>query len=430
MIPLEEILQKINEGGFDAELGKVYAADAEMMRSSVANVVKDWKDTFASDSNSGHPVAVFSAPGRTEIGGNHTDHEHGCVLAAAVDTDIIACAGANGTDKVRFLSKGWPMLEIDLGCTEPMENEKETTSSLIRGIAARIMEMGYPVAGFDACAVSTVLPGSGLSSSAAFEVVVGVIINHLFCGDKLTDVEIAQIGQYAENHFFGKPSGLMDQMASSVGGAVAIDFKDPAKPSIERVSVDLASYGYALCIIDSGASHAELTSEYAAIPEEMKKVAGLFGKTVLRDVDEDEFWKSIPMAREKAGDRAVLRAMHFFEDNRRARKEAEALKAGDFNGFLELINESGRSSWMYLQNICPAKSIAHQEMGVALAVAEYALNGKGACRVHGGGFAGTIQVFVPIDMLNDFNRCIDGTLGKGHCQMLSIRDKGGVVIFG
>ncbi len=426
MIPLEEILQKINEGGFDAELGKVYAAETEMMRSSVASVVKSWKDTF--DNN--HPVAVFSAPGRTEIGGNHTDHEHGCVLAAAVDTDIIACAGVNGTNKVRFLSKGWPMFEIDLGCTEPKEDEKETTSSLIRGMAAKIMEMGYPVAGFDACTVSTVLPGSGLSSSAAFEIVVGVIINHLFCGDKLTDVEIAQIGQYAENHFFGKPSGLMDQMASSVGGAVAIDFKDPDKPVIERVSVDLASYGYALCIIDSGASHAELTNEYAAIPEEMKKVAGLFGKTVLRDVDEAEFWKSVPMVREKAGDRAVLRSIHFFEDNRRAQKEAEALEDGDFNGFLELVKESGRSSWMYLQNICPAGSIAHQEMGIALAVAEHALNGKGACRVHGGGFAGTIQAFVPIDMLNDFNRCIDEALGEGRCQMLSIRGKGGVVILG
>ncbi len=426
MIPVDELLSGLKGGSFSRRLEGIYGEASESAAQRAARITEEWKKTFPE--SVGQPVGLFSAPGRTEIGGNHTDHEHGCVLAAAVDTDIIACASENGTGKIRFLSEGWHMIEVNLNLLEPVESEKESTPALLRGIAARVTGMGYEVRGFDAYASSDVLPGSGLSSSAAFEVLAGVIMNHLFCGDKLTAVEIAQIGQYAENEFFGKPSGLMDQMASSVGGAVAIDFKDPGHPVIRKAAVDLAGYGYALCIIDSGAGHEELTGEYAAIPKEMKAVAGIFGKAVLRDVDEGEFWDSIPEVRGKAGDRAVLRAIHFFEDNLCAQLEAEALEKGEFDKFLGLVNESGRSSWMYLQNICPAGSVEHQEMGVALAAAEHALKGKGALRVHGGGFAGTIQVFVPLGELECFKKEVEKVLGEGRCHVLSIREKGGIVV--
>ncbi len=428
MAAVDKLLSELEKGALDTELGKIYGNKTEELRRRAIRITEAWRRTFPD--NNDKPAGLFSAPGRTEIGGNHTDHEHGCVLAGAVDTDIIACAAENNTDTIRFLSEGWPMLEISLHSLEPVEGEKETTSALIRGIAAKLTDMGYKVKGFDAYASSDVLPGSGLSSSAAFEVLAGVIMNHMFCGDKLTDVQLAQIGQYAENVYFGKPSGLMDQMASSVGGAVAIDFNDPENPVIERAKVDLEGYGYALCIVDSGAGHEELTGEYAAIPGEMKKAASVFGKEVLRDVDENEFWDNIPKVREAAGDRAVLRAVHFFGENKRAQNEAEALSEGDFDKFLEIVRESGRSSWMYLQNICPAGSKEHQEMGVALAVAERALNGKGAVRVHGGGFAGTIQAFVPLDEVEAFRRQVEAALGTGRCHILSIRKKGGSVIAG
>ncbi len=428
MAAVDKLQLGLKEGRFNKELEEIYGDKTDEMRKRAVRITEEWRRTFVG--NEGKPVSLFSAPGRTEIGGNHTDHEHGCVLAGAVDTDIIACAAENGTEVIRFLSEGWPIIEISLESLEPAESEKETTSALIRGIASKVTDMGYKVKGFDAYASSDVLPGSGLSSSAAFEVVVGVIMNHMFCGDKLTDVQIAQIGQYAENVYFGKPSGLMDQMASSVGGAVAIDFKDPLNPVIERAKVDLEGYGYALCIVDSGAGHEELTNEYAAIPGEMKKAASVFGKEVLRDVDEKEFWDKIPEVREAAGDRAVLRAIHFFDENKRAKDEVKALSEGNFEKFLGIVRESGRSSWMYLQNICPAGSIEHQEMGIALAAAERALNGKGAVRVHGGGFAGTIQAFVPIDEVGKFRKEVEAVLGKGRCHILSIRKKGGVVIAG
>jgi len=425
MIPVYKIREGLQNGAYNLRLGEVYENVSVNVRVRASELTEKWQHTFKAGDES--PAALFSAPGRTEIGGNHTDHENGCVLAAAVNADMLACAAPNGTNNIRFLSEGWPLIELGLDALEPREEETESTSALIRGIAAKITELGYKVGGFDAYACSDVLPGSGLSSSAAFEVLVGVIINHFFCDDKLTDVEIAQIGQYAENKFFGKPSGLMDQMASSVGGAVAIDFRDPDNPKIEKLG-DALDRNYALCIVDSGASHAELTGEYAAIPNEMKTVARIFGKSVLREVDEDEFWSFIPRVREQAGDRAVLRAMHFFEDNRRAQLEAEALRIGDLKHFLTLVNESGESSWMYLQNICPTGSVSHQEMGIALATASHALKGRGACRVHGGGFAGTIQAFVPLEMLEEFKKDIEGVLGEGRCHVLSVRAKGGAVV--
>ena len=284
------------------------------------------------------------------------------------------------------------------------------------------------MSGFDAYAVSDVLPGSGLSSSAACEVLLGVIENHLFCREELTAVELAQMGQKAENGYFGKQSGLMDQTASSVGGAVAIDFADPAEPVVRSVSVDLNALGYALCIVDSGASHASLTGEYDSIPQEMRAAAAFFGKTVLREVDEAQVLANLPALRKAAGDRAVLRPLHFYADDRRVQGEADALERGDMDAFLALVNASGRSSWEQLQDITPTGAVGEQAMAVALTMAERALEGRGACRIHGGGFAGTLQAFVPLDHLETFRARMEEALGADCCHVLSIRPVGGTVL--
>ena len=366
---------------------------------------------------------LFSAPGRTEIGGNHTDHQLGRVLAGAVSLETVAAVAENGGNVIRVLSEGYPLCEIALDDLAVRPEEFGTTASLIRGVAAGT---GLKK-GFDAYVTSTVLPGSGLSSSAAFEVLLGTIASHL-SGAGLNAVEIAQLGQKVENEYFGKPCGLMDQMASSVGGIITIDFADPDRPVVEHLDFDFAACGHALCIIDSGADHADLTDEYAAIPREMKAVAAVFGKTVLREVDEDAFFARLSEVRAAAGDRAALRAMHFFADNRRVAEQVAALRAGDFDAFLRLVNESGRSSWLYLQNVVPVGATAHQELAAALALAAKLLGGRGACRVHGGGFAGTIQAFVPMDMLEGFRAGMEAVLGKGSCHVLSIRPEGGILL--
>ena len=429
MISIKELRTRLSAGGLDQDLSRLRCVSGEALTSERRRL-SDVLDQFcaAFDAEDATAVTVCSAPGRTELGGNHTDHQRGRVLAASVNLDILACAAVNGTDSIRILSQGWPMVTVDLSRLEPVEEEKGTTAALVRGMAARAVQLGHKVSGFDAYAVSDVLPGSGLSSSAAYEVLVGVLINHLFCGDAFDPVTIAQMGQYAENVFFDKPCGLMDQMASSVGGAVAIDFEDPKKPIVRQVKVDLEKEGYALCIIDSGADHADLTAEYAAIPAEMKAVAASFGKEVLRQVPQAEFYDRLPQLRKEHGDRAVLRAMHFYADDRRAAAEADALASGDFGVFLGLVKESGYSSWMYLQDVIPAGWTTHQEMAVALATAERALGGRGAFRVHGGGFAGTIQAFVPLDMLEDFRIQVERVLGEGRCHILSIRPVGGTVL--
>ena len=305
--------------------------------------------------------------------------------------------------------------------------ERNTTAALVRGVAAGFLRRGYGVRGFDAYVVSDVLPGSGLSSSAAFEVLIGTVINAL-SGGALSPAEIARIGQYAENEYFGKPSGLMDQTASAVGGIVAIDFADPGAPVITPVEFDFAECGYALCIIDSGADHAELTEEYAAITNELKAVCRVFGKEHLREVDEHEFYARIAEVRRAAGDRAALRAAHVFNENKRCTVETAALGNGDFERFLQLVSESGRSSWMYLQNVIPTGSTARQELAFALLLCERLLGGRGAFRVHGGGFAGTVQAFVPEDMLENFRAGIDAVLGAGSCHVLSIRREGGCMM--
>ena len=384
------------------------------------NLDKGFFENFGTE-----PSGYFSAPGRTEIGGNHTDHQRGKVLAAAVDLDIVAAVRKNETDRIRIFSKGYPICEVDLNELFPKEEEKNKTPALVRGVAASFKELGCEVKGFDAYCESTVLPGSGLSSSAAYEVLIGTIINSLFFGGKVSPAEIAKIGQHAENLFFGKPCGLMDQTASAVGNLVAIDFFDKDEPKIEPVDFDFSSCGHALCIIDTKASHADLTDEYAAIPGEIKKIAEHFGKEVLSEIDEADFFNEIPALREKCGDRAVLRAIHFYQENARVPKEIEALEKGDFEGFLKLIKESGYSSYMYLQNVIPAGYKEHQDVAFALAMCEHFLNGKGAYRVHGGGFAGTVQAFVPFEILESFKKGMDGVFGKEACHVLKIRKQGG-----
>ena len=374
----------------------------------------------------GAPTRYFSAPGRTEIGGNHTDHQRGRVLAGAVNLDTLAAVRPNGTGMIRIQSQGYPLCEVDLADLKVNEAEFNTTVSLIRGVAARFVELGCKVEGFDAYCESTVLPGSGLSSSAAYEVLIGTIINHMFFEGKVTQPEIAQIGQYAENVFFGKPCGLMDQTASAVGGLVTIDFADKDHPAIRSVKFDFASCGHALCIIDSRASHADLTDEYAAVPNEMKQLAKHLGREVLTEIPEEEFYAAIPELRAHYGDRAVLRGVHEYQENARVLKQVAALENGNFDEFLHLIKESGYSSWMYLQNVIPAGYKEHQDMAIALALCEKYLQGKGAYRVHGGGFAGTVQAFVPNEMLEGFVAGVDAVLGEGACHVLSIRPEGGV----
>ena len=374
----------------------------------------------------GAPEAYFSAPGRTEIGGNHTDHQHGRVLAGAVNLDTLAAVRISGGNEIRVLSQGYPLCTVSLGDLSPKKEEENTTAALIRGVAARFRELGAALRGFDAFVTSTVLPGSGLSSSAAFEVLLGTVCNALFFENRLSAPEIAKIGQYAENVYFGKPCGLMDQMASAVGNLVSIDFADPEAPVVTPVDFDFAACGYALCIIDSKASHADLTDEYAAIPQELGRVCAHFGKQYLRQVPEEDFFGALPELRRECGDRAVLRAIHVYEDNRRVDRQVSALKAGDFDTFLALVKESGYSSYMYLQNVIPAGYVDHQDMAVALALCEKLLGGRGAYRVHGGGFAGTVQAFVPEDLLETFRAGIDVALGEGACHVLSIRPWGGV----
>ena len=369
---------------------------------------------------------TYSAPGRTEISGNHTDHQHGCVLAAAVNLETVADVDLVAENTITVSSEGYPSFSIDLDDLQVRPEEKNTTIALVRGVASGFTQRGAVLHGFQMKAHSSVLPGSGLSSSAAFEVLVGTIINDLFCDGTFTPIEIAQIAQYAENVYFGKPCGLMDQMASSVGGLVFIDFANPAEPVVEQIDFDFADTNHALCIIDSGADHADLTDEYGAIPGELAQICRWFGKKTLRQVPQKDFLDAIPDLRGSIPDRAILRAIHVYQENERIRKQVQALKDNDFSTFLRLVTESGKSSWTYLQNIFPAGETDLQPVAVALAMCDTLLQGKGAYRVHGGGFAGTVQAFVPFDMLEDFKQNIEAVLGMDSCHVLSIRSEGGI----
>ena len=363
----------------------------------------------------------FSAPGRVELGGNHTDHQHGCVLAAAVDLEMRAAVTPNHDGVIRVFSQGFAPVEVALGDWTPRPEERNTTAALVRGMAAQFIRRGAALTGLDMRVTSQVPVGSGLSSSAAFEVLLGRVFSGLCCGGSVSPEDIARMGQTAERDYFGKPCGLMDQMASSVGGLVYMDFTDPAHPATERIDCDLGASGYGLFIVDSGADHADLTADYAAIPAELEQVCRVFGAEVLRQVDETEFYRRLLAVRAAAGDRAALRAIHVFDENRRAAAEAEALRKGDFPAFLALVNASGASSWQYLQNVTSGDP-RQQALAVTLAVCRRALGGQGAVRVHGGGFAGTALAFVPDDRREMFRRTVEQTLGVDKCRLLSVRN--------
>lgn len=419
------LIEKIKSGEYDDRFARLYGDNLQSQRQRYIDAVKGFVDTFGEPET---PLQLFSAPGRTEIGGNHTDHNHGRVLAGSVNLDVIAVVASSQENRIRVQSKGYPLDVISLAELEVNEKEFNRSSSLIRGTAARFEQLGYQIGGFDAYTTSNVLKGSGLSSSAAFEVLIGVILSHLYNDGTVSAVEIAKVAQYAENVFFGKPSGLMDQMASSVGNIITIDFESTENPIIEKVDFDFAATGYALCIVDVGGNHADLTHEYAAVPGEMKAVAKDMGCTVLRETTYEAVLKEIPSLREKHGDRAVLRALHFLWENQRVTDEVNALKSGDFEQFKRLVIASGNSSFQYLQNVYAACNVKEQGMSLALALAQNVLEGKGAWRVHGGGFGGTTQNFVPVELLPAFKQVIEGVFGKGSCHVLNIRPFGGVCV--
>jgi galactokinase len=369
-------------------------------------------------------IMIFSSPGRTEIGGNHTDHNFGRVLAGAVNLDNVAVAAINNTNIVRIESVGYPKFEVDLTNLSPDKKEYFTSIALVRGISSRMKELGFRIGGFDCCIDGGVPVGSGLSSSASFEVLIGVIISHLFNSGKLDPVQNAIIGQYSENVFFGKPCGLMDQTACAVGGLVTIDFKDPSNPIVKKVNFDFVATGFALVITDTGGNHADLNDEYASLPTDMKAVAAELGAKVLRQVSLDQVLQIAPKIRQKVGDRAILRAIHFQGDNQRVVDQVNALEKNDFKAFLNMVVDSGFSSYMYNQNIYPVNNVREQGVSLALALSDLVLKGHGAWRVHGGGFAGTIQAFVPQNLLEKYVSTLEHVYGKGSCHKLFIREKG------
>lgn len=404
---------------------KVYTEDAfDTQYERFLSVLESFEKRFSKDKD--REVSLFSAPGRTEICGNHTDHNHGLVLAASISLDAIAVASKNDDNIIRIKSEGYPQDEVDCCDLSAKENEKGRSQGIIRGIAARFKELGYNVGGFDATTASQVLSGSGLSSSAAFEVLVCTMLNHLYNDGKVDPVEIAKISQWSENVYFGKPCGLLDQMACSVGGFVSIDFEDTNKPIINKIDFDFAKSGHALCIVDTKGSHSDLTDDYAAVRKEMENVAGFFGKKVLRECTKQQVIENAGAIKEKLNERAVIRALHYYGENERVLSQASALSEGDFEKFKALIIESGRSSYMYNQNVYTCKKPTNQPLSLALAVSEQILSGKGAWRVHGGGFAGTIQAFVPENSVEEYTSALKSIFGDDSCYVLSVRPFGGI----
>lgn len=426
-----ELKQSIAAGQYDAAFRNLYGNDEKTVEVQRARYIHAL-DRFEHYFGTGRTVRLYSAPGRTEIGGNHTDHNNGVVMAAAVDLDVVSVVSQTGNNIVRLKSHGFDKLDtIDLSVLTPQADETEHSAALIRGVATGFVNAGGKIGGFDCYTTSNVLRGSGLSSSAAFEVNMGAIFRGEFNNNdmnRFSQVEVAKIGQYAENVFFGKPSGLLDQTASAVGSAITIDFKDPGAPVVNKVAFDLAAHHFALCISDTKGSHADLTDDYAAIRREMESVAACFGKKVLREVDEEEFYKAIPEIRKKTGDRAVVRAIHFFNDSRRAGQLCDAVRQDDFQRFLQLIVEGGHSSFEFNQNAYSLSNPKEQGIPLALAISQKILNGHGAWRLQGGGFAGTIQAFVPLEFLDTYKNAIDSVFGEGSCYVLSVRNYGAVEV--
>jgi len=421
MATIESMINRItkgNPGTFRALYGND-KSELDRHAQRYLSLLKQFNEAFGS----ADPV-FFTSPGRTEIGGNHTDHNYGRVLAGAVNLDNVAAAGKNNTNVIRIISEGYPGFEVDLSVTRQIPAEKFTSAALVRGICSRMHELGFSIGGFDACIDGGVPKGSGLSSSASFEVLIGAIVNELFNNGRMDPIQNAIIGQYSENNYFGKPCGLMDQTACAMGGLITIDFKDPAKPIVKKVNFDFVATGFSLVITDTGGNHADLNEEYASLPSDMKAVAAELGAKVLREVTLEDILRITPQIREKVGDRAILRAIHFQGDNQRVVDQVSALEKNDFTAFLKMVTESGYSSYMYNQNIYPVNNVKEQGVSLALALSELVLKGQGAWRVHGGGFAGTIQAFVPQGLLGKYLDTLEHVYGKGSCHSLFIRQKG------
>ena len=422
---VDDVLTNLRNGKYDSQLEELYGITAVQKQGlRYENALMEFARQFPQRVNS--DIALFSAPGRTEIGGNHTDHQHGCVLAAAVDLDVIAVVSFHDEKTIRVKSEGHDIDVVALDETTVCESEKGTSAALIRGIAAQFINEGVNVSGFDAYTTSDILSGSGLSSSAAFEILIGTIINCHCNSGKADPIKLAKIGQYAENVYYGKKCGLMDQAVCAAGGLVFIDFCDPENPVIRKHDADLSEYGYEICVTDTRGSHSDLTEDYSAISEEMEQIAKFFDRKYLRNVNESEFDRSIRELREACSDRAVLRAMHFFEENRRAQRESAAFQDENIEFFLSLVRQSGESSEALLQNLYSVKRPTEQAIPLAIAVSKRTLNGKGAVRVHGGGFAGTIQAIVPTAEIDHYKSQMEALFGKGCCYVLHIRQAGGV----
>ncbi|MFQ9064089.1 galactokinase family protein [Eubacterium sp.] len=423
---VNELIAAINDGTYDENLKAVYVTDeaVQSQKPRYVETLNDFGELFGYD----REVNIMSAPGRTEVCGNHTDHNNGKVLAASINLDAIAVVSKNDDNIIRVKSKGHKMNVVDLNDLVPNEANFGSSTTLVQGVAATIKNLGYTVAGFDACTASDVMGGSGLSSSAAFEVLLGSVLSYMFNDGKISPVEIAKVAQYSENVFFGKPCGLLDQMASSVGTFVTIDFKSVKDPVIKKIDFDFSKSGHSLCIVDTHGNHSDLTDDYAAVRTEMESVAQALGKNVLREVSYEEFFAALPELTGRVNDRAILRAIHFFNENKRVEKAVECLENNDFEGFKQVIIDSGRSSFMLNQNVYTPKNPTEQKLSLALAISKELLDGKGAWRVHGGGFAGTIQAFVPNDMLDTYKKTIEGVFGEGSCHVLIIRPVGGTQV--
>lgn len=419
------LADEFRQGKYDVLLKDIYVDEdmVPLQKDRYAQAIECFLELYGQKE-----VEIYSAPGRSEVGGNHTDHQHGKVLATSVNLDAIAVVAKRDDDLVKIKSAGYAPIEVNLSELVPDKNLEGTSEALTKGVLSRLKEEGYKIGGFEAYITSNVLNGAGMSSSAAYEVLIGTILSGLYNEMKVSPVFIAQVGQYAENVFFGKPCGLMDQMASSVGGLIHIDFEDPKKPVVNQVHVDFEKYGHSLCIVDTKGSHADLTDDYAAVPKEMKQVANYFDQPVLRFVKEEEFYEKISEIREAYGDRAVLRSLHLFEENKRVDKQLAALEQGDFEGFKALIKESGDSSFKFLQNVYSSHDLKNQSVAIGLAISETVLGKKGVCRVHGGGFAGTIQAFVPNDVVAEYKKAVEHVFGKGSCYVLKVRKYGGMKV--
>lgn len=419
------IIKELNNNIYDDVLTDIYVDKAliSYQKKRYLKALQSYIQCFGEGE-----VHIFSAPGRSEIGGNHTDHQHGQVLAAGINLDAIAIACQTDDGMIRMKSDGYDLLTIDTASIAYIEAEHETTAALVKGVASGMERRGHKIGGFQAYITSDVPIGAGLSSSAAFEVLIGTILSGFYNNMGISPIEIAMISQYAENVFFGKPCGLMDQMACSVGSLVHIDFKDPEQPKVEKIAFDLNKAGYSLCITDTRGSHADLTADYAAVPAEMKAVAEYFGKDVLIEIPESDVLENISVLRKKLGDRAVLRALHFFEENKRVMAEVNALKANDIPALLNAVRASGASSFQYLQNVYTVTDITSQNLSLALAVSDISLQENGVSRIHGGGFAGTIQAFVRNDTIQSYRSAMDHVFGADACKILQIRKYGGMQI--